>query len=278
MSRSTARPRACAHSCTVVYAASTNENRRAAGRQAFALLAVAGPATASSLQQKKLSARGIDPATAGERSGLFTKFDARLVHAALRAGGLAAVYCRLGKFYSQRPLQMSAIRSRLLMPLLVLLLALRLLPLPALIGGTISSGAYLAHTAAPHRVGCFFTLRWLWKFALDQSADSLQPTRFLRCPLFGRLMMRRSPRGFLKAWRYCWKRACRCLMPFPLRWRRWKSARSGAILPGSRRALKKALYWQVRWRILPARGIKTIVTTWLNVSLPASPAARCRQC
>ena len=42
------------------------------------------------------------------------------------------------------------------MPLLVLLLALRIQPLRALIGGTISSGAYLAHTAAPHRVGCFF--------------------------------------------------------------------------------------------------------------------------
>ena len=170
---------------------------------------------------------------------------------------------------------MSAIRSRLLMPLLVLLLELRFQPLPALI----SSGACLWRILQLLiGLDAFFTLRWLWKFALDQSADSLQPTRLLRCPLFGRLMMRRRLRGFLKAWRYCWKRACRCMMPCPLRWRRWKSTRSGAILPGSHRALKKALDWQVRWRILPARGIKTIVTTWLNVSLPASPAARCRQC
>ena len=161
------------------------------------------------------------------------------------------------------------------MPLLVLLLELRFQPLPALI----SSGACLWRILQLLiGLDAFFTLRWLWKFALDQSADSLQPTRLLRCPLFGRLMMRRSLRVFLKAWRYCWKRACRCLMPCPLRWRRLKSARSGAILPGSHCALKKALDWQVRWRILPARGIKTIVTTWLNVSLPASPAARCRQC
>lgn len=103
-----------------------------------------------------MSAREIDPATAGETSGLFTKFDACLVHAALRAGSPVAVYRRPGEFYLKRALQMSAIRSRLLMPLLVLLLALRIQPLRALIGGTISSGAYLAHTAAPHRVGRFF--------------------------------------------------------------------------------------------------------------------------
>lgn len=43
---------------------------------------------------KKLTARGLDPATAGERCGLFTRLEARLIHAALNAGSPAAMYRR----------------------------------------------------------------------------------------------------------------------------------------------------------------------------------------
>ena len=166
--------------------------------KAFSLLDVAGPATARLAEAKKLTARGIDPAKAGEKSGLFTKLDARLIHAALSAGSPAAMYRRLADFYTQRAMQMSAMKSRLLMPLLVLLLALCIQPLPALIGGTISVGAYLWQILRPLIVlaALFYVARWRWNFALDQSAKSLQPTWLLRLPLLGPLIVRRNLRDF----------------------------------------------------------------------------------
>ena len=169
--------------------------------KAFSLLDVAGPATARLAEAKKLTARGIDPAKAGEKSGLFTKLDARLIHAALSAGSPAAMYRRLADFYTQRAMQMSAMKSRLLMPLLVLLLALCIQPLPALIGGTISVGAYLWQILRPLIVlaALFYIARWRWKFALDQSAKSLQPTWLLRLPLLGPLIVRRNLRDFFES-------------------------------------------------------------------------------
>ena len=169
--------------------------------KAFSLLDVACPATARLAEAKKLTARGIDPAKAGEKSGLFTKLDARLIHAALSAGSPAAMYRRLADFYTQRAMQMSAMKSRLLMPLLVLLLALCIQPLPALIGGTISVGAYLWQILRPLIVlaALFYVARWRWKFALDQSAKSLQPTWLLRLPLLGPLIVRRNLRDFFES-------------------------------------------------------------------------------
>ena len=117
--------------------------------KAFALLEVAPPAKSRLVEMKKLTSRGVDPAKAGERSGLFTKLEASLIHAALSAGSPAVMYRRLADFYTQRSLQLATMKSRLLMPALVLVLALFIQPLPALVSGAISAGGYVLQVIKP---------------------------------------------------------------------------------------------------------------------------------
>src|SRR5690242_11672007 len=78
-----------------------------------------------------LAARGIDAARAGERSGLFTRMEARLVGAALNAGSPARTYQRLAEYYAMRARQAALIKARLSLPAAVLGIALVVQPLPA---------------------------------------------------------------------------------------------------------------------------------------------------
>ena len=167
----------------------------------FALLEVAAPAKARLDATRRLTARGIDPSKAGERSGLFTKVEARLIHAALSAGSPAAVYRRLADFYTQRALQLARMQSHLLMPVFVLLLALFIQPLPALIGGSIGVGAYLLQIVRPliFLAALFYGGRWLWNRLLHASATSPQETALLRVPLLGPLTVRRNLQEFFES-------------------------------------------------------------------------------
>ena len=169
--------------------------------KAVAILDVAAPAKARLDAFRKLTARGMNPAQAGEKSGLFTKLEARLIYAARNTGSPALMYRRLADFYTQRAMQMSTMKSRLLMPMCVLLLALLIQPLPALIGGAIGVGGYLWQVLRPLIVLAmlFYAARWLWNVALDQSAHSSQPTWLLRLPLIGPLIVRRNVRDFFES-------------------------------------------------------------------------------
>ena len=169
--------------------------------KAFALLEVSAPARLRLDAMKKLTARGIDPAMAGEKSGLFTKLEARLIHAVLLAGSPAAMYRRLADFYTQRAIQFATMKSRMIMPLFVLLLALLLQPLPALIGSSIGIGGYLLQVIRPIIVllALFYLLRWWWNRMLDQSAKSPLEPLFLRVPLLGSLIVRRNVCDFFES-------------------------------------------------------------------------------
>lgn len=169
--------------------------------KAVALLEVAAAAKPRLAAMKKLAARGIDPARAGENSGIFTKLDARLIGAALKAGSPALMYRRLADFYTQRAMQLATMKSRMLMPALVLLLALFIQPLPALIGNTISVGGYLLQIIRPLVVlaALFFGARWLWNTALGGSAKSPNATLLLGIPLLGTLAVRRNVRDFFES-------------------------------------------------------------------------------
>jgi general secretion pathway protein F len=169
--------------------------------KAFALLELAAPAKLRLEATKKLTARGIDPAKAGERSGLFTRLEARLIQAALNAGSPAAMYRRLGDFYTRRAMQIATMKSRLVMPAFVLLLALCIQPLPALIGGSIGAGGYLLQVLRPVLVlaALFYTGRWLWNHLLAESAVSSREPLLLRVPLFGALTVRSNLRDFFES-------------------------------------------------------------------------------
>lgn len=169
--------------------------------KALALLNFASPAGARLDEMKKLAARGIDPATAGERSGLFIKRDARLIRAAMQAGSPAAMYKRLADLYTQRAMQLATMKSRMAMPLLVLLLALLLQPLPALVSGAISAGGYVVQILRPLVVLAlfFYAGRWLWNYLLDDAETSTRATFLLRVPIFGPLLVRHNVRDFLES-------------------------------------------------------------------------------
>jgi general secretion pathway protein F len=169
--------------------------------KAAALLELTPAAAPRVAAMKKMSARGIDPATAGERSGLFTKFEARLVRAALSAGSPATMYRRLADFYTQRAMQLATIKSRLMMPAFVLLMALCIQPLPALVSGAIGPGGYVLAVLRPIVVLAvlFFGGRMWWGHLCRRAADSEFATMLLRVPLFGPLAVRRSVRDFFES-------------------------------------------------------------------------------
>lgn len=169
--------------------------------KAFALLEVAAPAAARMNEMKKLIARRFDPATAGERSGLFTRLEARLIRAALNAGSPAGMYRRLADIYTLRATQLATMRSRMMLPVLVLLLALFIQPLPLFIAGSIGVGGYLLQIVRPILVlaALFYGARWWWQRLLEQSAESTLETILLRVPVLGPLTVRINVRDFFES-------------------------------------------------------------------------------
>ena len=111
--------------------------------QALLSLQVPARAKAALASLQTQIAGGSDMASAGLRSGLFTQLDSTLLRAAQASGCLAAVYQRLAERYNHRAQQTAAVKSRLLMPAAVLVLALFIQPLPALVGGQLSIVGYL---------------------------------------------------------------------------------------------------------------------------------------
>lgn len=165
--------------------------------KAFAILQLAPSAASRVDAARKLTARGVDPAKAGERSGLFTLLESRLIAAALSAGSPAAMYRRLADLYTQRAMQSATMKSRMMLPAFVFLLALFVQPLPQLIGGTVSVVGYLVLALRPLLVLVliFLGVRWLFAFLRDGPAEAL----LLQVPLLGSQIVRRNVRDFFEA-------------------------------------------------------------------------------
>jgi general secretion pathway protein F len=117
--------------------------------KAYALLDLGRAGSARVAAFRKLVARRGEPAGAGLASGLFTPFEARLLRAAFAAGSPMASYRRLADFHASRARQLATLRSRMLLPVAILTLALFVQPLPELAAGTLSAGAYLWRVLAP---------------------------------------------------------------------------------------------------------------------------------
>ena len=115
--------------------------------KAFALLRLDGSAHRRVEAARKLLRSG-NPAFAGEKSGLFTRLETTLVRAALLAGSPERTYRRLADYYTGRAIQTLAMKSRLVMPLFVLIAALFIQPLPGVFSSRqalgLCSGRYLS--------------------------------------------------------------------------------------------------------------------------------------
>ena len=165
--------------------------------KAAATMALPSPAASRLKAMQALAARGIDAAKAGEQSGLFSTLEARLVRAALNAGSPAPTYERLAKYYTQRAMQWTAIKSRLMLPTFVLALALFLQPLPALVTGTIGLKGYAWQVISPALLlaAIVVVLRWLWMLG----GESKRKSFLQRIPLYGPIFVRANLRDFFES-------------------------------------------------------------------------------
>jgi len=86
---------------------------------------------------------GLGIADAGSRSGLFTPLEASLLRAAASGGRLAHAYRRLADHCSRKAARVAAIKSRMALPLAVLVIAILVQPVPRIVAGTLSPGGYV---------------------------------------------------------------------------------------------------------------------------------------
>ncbi|MGH8750419.1 MAG: type II secretion system F family protein [Burkholderiales bacterium] len=146
-------------------------------------------------------AKGFDLALAGEKSALFTRLEAAILRAALSAGSPVLVYRRLADLYSQKSAQLQTLRARMLMPAFIALLSVLIEPVPELIAGALSPGAYLRHTLsllALAGLGIYLILRvpsWLEQGFLRNLKPIVDHVA-LKLPLLGQIRVRKNVRDF----------------------------------------------------------------------------------
>jgi type II secretory pathway component PulF len=172
-------------------------------QQALASLSLPAQADAALQRLRQLLAGGSDMAGAGLRSGLLSPLDSSLVHAAQASGCLAITYARLAERYRHKAQQVALLKSRLLMPAAVLILALFIQPLPALVGGQLSVAGYLWVCLRPLLVlaGLYGLGRQLY---LRHRRTPLGSASFLDgllqgLPLLGTAYRRRNLRDFFES-------------------------------------------------------------------------------
>ena len=161
------------------------------------LLQLSADGTARLQEMRHQLALGLAPAAAGERAGVFTRLEARLIHAAFNAGSPAAMYQRLADFCTDRSMQLATLKSRLLLPAAILLASLLLGPLPALVGGSIGLIGYLwlVVRSLALLAALFYVVRW-W-FSVPPGDKSVARLRAL--PLYGPMFVRRNLRDFFES-------------------------------------------------------------------------------
>ena len=172
--------------------------------RAYALLDL-GPAARERVQSfRQLTRRGSEPASAGAASGLFTVFEARLLRAAFGAGSPLPTYQRLASHLATAAAQAAALRSRMIMPVLVLTMALFVAPLPQLVLGTLSPAAYLWKAVWPLLALSALSMAgsrleaWFASGAPGPGRATLERL-LLQAPLFGPLHLRRNARDFVES-------------------------------------------------------------------------------
>lgn len=98
-------------------------------------------------QAKAYSRRGFDFVKAGRVAGLFSVRDVALLEAAHHGGQQATVYQHLAQSYDDKARRLRQIKSRTMIPMIILVLALFIEPLPRLFASEISALGYLTATA-----------------------------------------------------------------------------------------------------------------------------------
>lgn len=137
-------------------------------------------------------ARGTGIAEAGQYSGIWLPWEARVIRAAAVGGHLATLFARLSAHYADYAKRFGRLKARLIFPLLVLLLASIAAPFPALFQGAIGPGEYLFRAVGPP-VWLYASLRLLLFAHRRQQAGETGVT-------WARLMLAIPILGGMLAW------------------------------------------------------------------------------
>ncbi len=138
-------------------------------------------------------------ADAGLSAGLFTSIEASLLRAATASGSPSRAYHLLADHYARRTARAKTMKSRMMLPALMLVIAVFVRPLPSLVTGALTLGGYFLKYLFPWIAvgGAVYLLKELsqrWRPA-GALRDAL--TRVLSLlPLFGPIQLRRNVRDF----------------------------------------------------------------------------------
>ena len=146
--------------------------------------------------------KGGEFASAGRTLGLLSELDAKVIETGEKAGNLPKVLRRLAKREAFKAKLKRQFRSRMLMPIVVVVIAIFVTPLPKLVAGTISVNGYLSSTVG----SILFVAASLWlvtrAIAWGKRKDRLCKTidKFeLFVPVLGGIRIRQSTTDFLDA-------------------------------------------------------------------------------
>jgi general secretion pathway protein F len=144
---------------------------------------------------------GLGIADAGQRSGLFTPLEASLVRTATVSGSPAHTYRLMAEQCARRAARVKAMKSRMIVPAVMIALSIIVQPLPALVAGTLTMSGYVVKHLLPWVAVAVLTYLTL-EFMRRQEAGAKSPWRARLdgalpfVPMFGRMEVRRNLRDF----------------------------------------------------------------------------------
>ncbi|HEY0268304.1 MAG TPA: type II secretion system F family protein [Methyloradius sp.] len=170
--------------------------------QALSLLRLPGTTNQRLSVMRKHIKASVEIAGAGEEAGVFTPFEASLLRIAMVAGSPASTYQKLADYYAIRAIQSRQLRSKLALPVLMLVLSVLIQPIPELINGTLSG--YIGQVSMPlititlAASLIFYARYWLHTVSLLPIKDATHKLiRWL--PVFGSLHIRRNLRNYFES-------------------------------------------------------------------------------
>jgi len=151
----------------------------------------------AAIKQALIKVRGgADFTTAGQSVRLFDGADLQAIRAAELGGRLAPTLARMSTSHSARVIRAQRIKSRLALPIAVLVLAAFVGPLPALVADHITVSQYLLGVV--WFLGRLALLGWLlwrlpaWVRRQQRDQGNWLDTLLIRLPIFGRYHVRRQ--------------------------------------------------------------------------------------
>jgi type II secretory pathway component PulF len=205
--------------------------------RAFASLAADAPAREQAALERasRWCERGVDVALSLSRAGLVDDLDTRVLAAAVESGRLQAAYRDLAERHQAADLRVRRIRSKLLLPGFILVLAAFIKPFPAFFAGELDSLGYLRAVFTP--LFGIVALLGLLAVLIRRARSRPMGRVLLGLPVIGTLVTRRQRTRYLEALAMLFDSGVPLLSAL--------ATSASAVAPGPMQAAYRALQAQV---------------------------------